>query len=104
MLQQLDRDLNTTLELDTVLRLTLEWALRILKGTAGAIALINGDDHQLQIRGLRGYSNRFDPADIERYQPDLVIYEFVERGLLYRPDDLLLRHAAQGQGGIEHAK
>ena len=64
MLQQLDRDLNTTLELDTVLRLTLEWALRILKGTAGAIALINGDDHQLQIRGLRGYSNRFDPADI----------------------------------------
>ncbi len=29
----------------------------------------------------------FDPADIDRYQPDLVIYEFVERSLYYSPGE-----------------
>jgi hypothetical protein len=33
----------------------------------------------------------FDPADVDRYNPDLVIYEFVERGLFYPPDDTLLQ-------------
>ena len=31
----------------------------------------------------------FDPADVEKYDPDLVIYQFVERGLFYPPDDTL---------------
>jgi len=29
----------------------------------------------------------FDTADIDRYDPDLVIYEFVERFLVTPPDD-----------------
>ncbi len=33
----------------------------------------------------------FDPADVERYDPDLVIYQFVERILIYPPVDDLLR-------------
>lgn len=43
LLQQLDRDLNTTLELDRVLTLALDWALRICGGTAGSIVLLNED-------------------------------------------------------------
>jgi hypothetical protein len=33
----------------------------------------------------------FDPEDVKRYDPDLVIYEFVERGLFYSPDDTLFQ-------------
>lgn len=33
----------------------------------------------------------FNAADVEQYDPDLVIYEFVERGLFYPPDDRLLK-------------
>lgn len=43
ILQQLDRDLNTTLELDRTLDLTLSWALRVCKGTAGTIALVDDE-------------------------------------------------------------
>ena len=32
----------------------------------------------------------FDPADVKQYDPDLVIYEFVERALHYRPDNSTL--------------
>lgn len=32
----------------------------------------------------------FNPQDVEKYDPDLVIYQFVERGLFYPPDDTLL--------------
>lgn len=38
-LQQLDRDLNTTLDLEHVLKLTLDWALRVSGGAAGKIML-----------------------------------------------------------------
>ena len=41
LLQQLDRDLSTTLNLDNVLNLTLERMLSIYQGVAGAIALVN---------------------------------------------------------------
>ncbi len=39
----------------------------------------------------------FDPGDIERWQPDVVIYEFVERALYYTPDDTLLENPDEGQ-------
>jgi hypothetical protein len=37
----------------------------------------------------------FDPADVKQYDPDLVIYEFVERTLHYRPDNSLLESELQ---------
>ena len=33
----------------------------------------------------------FDPVDVERYDPDLVIYEIVERGRFNPPDDTLFQ-------------
>ena len=44
MLQQLDRDLTTTLDLAHILNLTLDWALRISDGSAGFVILV--DDEQ----------------------------------------------------------
>ncbi|MCB9418967.1 MAG: GAF domain-containing protein [Ardenticatenaceae bacterium] len=65
MLQQLDRDLNTTLDLDNVLNLTLDWILRICDGSAGAIVLKNGNgDGRPRLRATRGYDKDFDPAVI----------------------------------------
>jgi signal transduction histidine kinase len=64
MLQQLDRDLNTTLDLGTVVGLLLDWMLRICQGTAGAIVLVdeNGVPHTRQ---TRGYEETFDPDDLD---------------------------------------
>jgi signal transduction histidine kinase len=60
LLQQLDRDLNTTLELERVLTLTLDWALRICHGTAGAIVLLDAEG-QPHIRAAHGYDESFSP-------------------------------------------
>lgn len=65
MLQQLDRDLNTTLELDHVLNLTLDWILRICGGSAGAIVLTNGNGNgngRPRLIVTRGYDGDFDPT------------------------------------------
>jgi len=42
-----------------------------------------------------GVKMGFDPADIDRYNPDLLIYEFVERTLFYPPNDKLLNDREQ---------
>lgn len=56
MLQQLDRDLNVTLDLNNVLNLMLDWGLRVADATAGGIAIIN-DDGDLEMRATHGYSH-----------------------------------------------
>ncbi len=63
MLQQLDRDLNTTLDLDHVLNLTLDWILRICSGSAGAIVLTNNEGLP-RLRAGRGYGDDFDPTAV----------------------------------------
>jgi signal transduction histidine kinase len=64
LLQQLDRDLNATLDLSAVVNLTLDWILRICNGTAGGILLLD-EEGQLQITTTRGYSDTFSPQDID---------------------------------------
>lgn len=64
MLQQLDRDLNTTLEVDQVLNLALDWSLRICGGTAGAIVLLDENDEP-RLRATRGYEASFDANEVE---------------------------------------
>lgn len=59
MLQQLDRDLNTTLDLEHVLNLTLDWALRICKGTAGAVVLLD-EEERPYLAASRGYDDSFE--------------------------------------------
>jgi signal transduction histidine kinase len=54
MLQQLDRELNTTLDPDEVLEITLDSALRICGGSAGAIVLTD-EEGEAHIRIGRGY-------------------------------------------------
>jgi signal transduction histidine kinase len=64
LLQQLDRDLNTTLDLDHVLSLTLDWALRICDGSAGFIVLAD-EEHRLRLEAFRGQDEAFDPYSVD---------------------------------------
>ncbi|MDX1689154.1 MAG: histidine kinase dimerization/phospho-acceptor domain-containing protein, partial [Candidatus Promineifilaceae bacterium] len=63
MLQQLDRDLSTTLDLEQVVSVTLDWALRLCQGTAGALVLTN-DEGRPSIHAARGYDDTFDPEAV----------------------------------------
>ena len=49
--------------------------------------LENFDD--VNLRGLIGKFG-FDPVDVKRYDHDLVIYEFVDRGIFCLPNDSIL--------------
>lgn len=63
LLQQLDRDLNASLALETVLNITLDRMLTILNGTAGAIMLKDMDGLP-QLRAWRRYDSEFDPQSV----------------------------------------
>ncbi|MCP4419956.1 MAG: GAF domain-containing protein [Chloroflexi bacterium] len=54
LLQQLDRDLSTTLDLEHVLNLTLDRMLSMYQGVAGAIALVN-EEKEIIRAVTRGY-------------------------------------------------
>ncbi len=59
LLQQLDRDLNTTLELKRVLSLTLDWALRTCRGTAGVVLLLD-ENREVTTQVMHGYDPDFE--------------------------------------------
>ncbi|HEX6384960.1 MAG TPA: GAF domain-containing protein [Anaerolineae bacterium] len=73
LLQQLDRDLSTTLDLNRVLNITLDWALRICNGTAGSIVLVD-ENQQPKLRVARNYDKEFEAAEVlaNTAQPGLV--------------------------------
>jgi GAF domain-containing protein len=63
-LQQLDRDLNATLDPGEVLEITLDWALRICDGSAGAIILTD-EEGEAHIRIVRSYNAGFATTRID---------------------------------------
>ncbi len=52
-LQRIDRELNRTLELNRVIRITLEWALRITGASAGMLGMLDAEGRGLEISGYR---------------------------------------------------
>lgn len=63
LLQQLDRDLNTTLDLEHVLNLTLDRMLSIYQGVAGAIALVD-EEGEIFRSVTRGYDGTFNEKKV----------------------------------------
>lgn len=55
ILQQIDRELNDTIALDIVFRMTLDWALRFTNAHAALLALYDEDEDQLRIITHYGY-------------------------------------------------
>ncbi len=72
LLQQMDRDLSTTLALEPIIERALDWTLRICEGTAGALALVD-EEGNLQLRAVRGYDASFslDSVDSQTLQESL---------------------------------
>jgi signal transduction histidine kinase len=63
LLQQLDRDLSTSLELDSVVNLTLDWVLRTCAASAGGLVLVLNDEPRLV--ASRGYDESFDMNSVD---------------------------------------
>lgn len=73
LLQQLDRDLNTTLDLNRVLHLALGRIVRICQGEAGAIVLLDRDQRPF-VHATLSYGDDFAPSSVpsERLENSLV--------------------------------
>lgn len=64
VMQQIDRELNAAgLNLERVLQLTLEWAMRNTGATAGAVGLVNWEQRGIQLLASRGYKEEFQQHD-----------------------------------------
>jgi signal transduction histidine kinase len=55
-LQEIDRQLNASLDIKRVMELTLEWGLRVIDAKAGSIALLNRDDNTLVLMATHEYT------------------------------------------------
>ncbi len=55
-LQEIDRQLNTSLDIRRVMEVTLEWGLRVIDAKAGSIALLNRDDSTLVLMATHNYT------------------------------------------------
>jgi signal transduction histidine kinase len=55
-LQEIDRQLNTSLDIKRVMELTLEWGLRVIDAKAGSIVLINREEKSLILMATHNYT------------------------------------------------
>jgi signal transduction histidine kinase/putative methionine-R-sulfoxide reductase with GAF domain len=58
-MQRIDRELNTSLDVATTMRVTLEWALRQSDAAAGLIGLV--EDSGVRIMTSQGYASELEP-------------------------------------------
>ncbi len=65
-MQRVDRELNTTLDFDRVMDMTLDWALRGVGAPVGVIALYEEERQGLFLLATRGY-----PPEYEHYRTEL---------------------------------
>jgi len=73
MLQWIDRQLNETLDLATVMPLTIEWSMRVCNAAGGLIGLYNPEANRMQVAARIGESTL--PSLGTPITPDLAIYK-----------------------------
>lgn len=63
VMQRIDRELNASLDLYRAMQITLDWAMKQSKASAGLVAVVEEaeEDHQMRVMASRGYP--FDFAD-----------------------------------------
>jgi signal transduction histidine kinase len=77
-LQQIDRQLNATLDFELVMNLALEWALRTTQAVAGSIAVLHPQEG-LRLVAIKGYSAEMDAYQKKRWPLDRGILGRVAR-------------------------
>jgi len=82
MLQRIDRELNTTLEVDRVIQITLDWALRVSGAVAGAVGMVDDEKTGLQILVSQGHDEEFEQRrqEILPLPPEGVLTRVVNNG------------------------
>jgi signal transduction histidine kinase/putative methionine-R-sulfoxide reductase with GAF domain len=79
VMQRIDRELNTSLDTTTAMRITLDWAMRQSGASAGLVAILTeGDTSGVQVMASQGYTQEMEPYAAEtlptaEYQLDEVI-------------------------------
>ncbi len=68
--QQIDRELNASLQLDRVMTLTIDWALRFTNAAAGSVALYSPEDDTLRFVYGYGYGPDFEQRRMVSLAPD----------------------------------
>nr|MBN1228765.1 GAF domain-containing protein [Anaerolineae bacterium] len=68
-LQRIDRELNRTLELNRVIKTTLDWAQRITGARAGMLGMLNAEEDGLEILASSGYAQEFIDEYAEKPLP-----------------------------------
>ena len=61
-LQEIDRQLNTSLDIKRVLELTLDWGLRVVDANAGSIGMLHREENQMELVVTRSYN--YSPATL----------------------------------------
>jgi signal transduction histidine kinase len=75
VMQRIDRDLNTSLDIVRAMQITLEWAMRHSDADAGLVGSI--DEHGVRVMAAEGYTDelglyRNKGDDLVRYMPDSI--------------------------------
>ena len=86
VMQRIDRELNTSLDLVRAMTITLEWALSQTKADAGMIGMVEGEG--VQITAAQGYENTFPNWKDQPLRKDLT---GVNRALLGFSSQMLAR-------------
>jgi signal transduction histidine kinase len=69
VMQRIDRELNTSLDVSRSMRITLDWAMRQSKADAGLVGTINEDG--LQIMAYQGYKGELESYEDSKLPIDL---------------------------------
>ena len=67
VMQRIDRELNTSLEVSRAMRITLDWAMRQSKANAGLVGMI--EEKGVRIMAFQGYAAELSPY-LESYLPE----------------------------------
>ncbi len=79
MLQWIDRQLNETLDLATVMPLTVEWSMRVCSADGGMICLHNAEANRMQVTARLGESVL--PSLGVQITPDLPVHSIVAEAI-----------------------
>ena len=90
MLQRIDRELNTTLEFNRVIQITLDWALRVSGASAGAVGMVDEEQSAIYLLASQGYSEDMDHYRSEPLpvHPDGIIGRVIATGKPELVDDI----------------
>jgi signal transduction histidine kinase len=89
VMQRIDRELNTSLDTNRAMRITLEWAMRQSGAAAGLVGVLNEEDTTgIQIMAHEGYSREIDqfqngllPADAYNLKDVIQVGTTIRRSL-----------------------